>query len=340
MAGSPSHALNAMFHVARGEPGVNGHIVRDGEPVPIIEGRCHAEYDDDMSQSRLEADLTDATGAATHLEMERYAIFHLPCGSNNLLSEAACRVTIVPSQDGSPTRSLHPFDRAGSGSVDANERSGHPTRKTPFLRSAIGGGHSPTICQQGRLRRPGEEQHDQTRPGEARANPHLSSQPSRANPHQGPRSALRADRASAALVHIDRSIRASSQSRSTLRPGAVCDGLNSTIAASASPSATNGPCATSAPAPRARSPWRRSRRRRAGSAGRKRGRRRPRSRAGRSHVPAHRLVDCRPTDDHRRCPAPLSTAPPASPATGRRPPRSRTRPSRGPCGRRGRGSSG
>jgi hypothetical protein len=99
VAGVPSGTeLNAMFHIARGEPGINGYVVRDGQPVAIVDGRCHAEYDDDMSQSRLEAELTDAHGGVTHLEMERFAIFHLPFGSDTLLSEAACRVTI----DGEP----------------------------------------------------------------------------------------------------------------------------------------------------------------------------------------------------------------------------------------------
>jgi hypothetical protein len=77
---------------------VNGHIVRDGEPVPIVAARHTASYDDDMSQRALHAELTDARGQVTELEMERYAIFQLPFGSDALLSEAACRVRI----DGQP----------------------------------------------------------------------------------------------------------------------------------------------------------------------------------------------------------------------------------------------
>lgn len=95
IAGAPSGTeLNAMFHVARGELGVNGHILRDGEPVAFVDGRVHASYDDDMSQRTLEAELIDARGGKTHLEMERFAIFHLPFGSDTLLSEAGCRVRI------------------------------------------------------------------------------------------------------------------------------------------------------------------------------------------------------------------------------------------------------
>jgi hypothetical protein len=95
VAGVPSGCeLNAMFHIARGEVGVNGHILRDGEPVPLVAAHHTATYDDDMSQRGLIADLTDARGHVTRLEMERYAIFHLPFGSDTLLSEAACRVRI------------------------------------------------------------------------------------------------------------------------------------------------------------------------------------------------------------------------------------------------------
>lgn len=95
VAGVPSGTeINAMFHIARGDFGVNGHVLRDGEPIPFADGRVRATYDDDMSQSGLEAELIDAQGGKTHLEMERFAIFHLPFGSDTLLSEAACRVRI------------------------------------------------------------------------------------------------------------------------------------------------------------------------------------------------------------------------------------------------------
>jgi hypothetical protein len=99
VAGVPSGTeLNAMFHIARGEPGVNGHILRDGEPVALVDGRCRATYDAEMGQLRLEADLVDVRAGRTHLEMDRFAIFHLPFGSDTRLSEAACRVRI----DGEP----------------------------------------------------------------------------------------------------------------------------------------------------------------------------------------------------------------------------------------------
>lgn len=109
VAGVPSGTeINAMFHIARGEPGLNGHVLRDGEPVAIVDGRAKATYDDDMSQSRLEAELIDARGGKTHIEMERFAIFHLPFGSDTLLSEAACHVRIDGEQGTGQFETLWP----------------------------------------------------------------------------------------------------------------------------------------------------------------------------------------------------------------------------------------
>jgi len=109
VAGVPSGTeLNAMFHIARGDLGVNGHVLRDGEPVALTDGRVNATYDEDMSQSTLEAELLDARGGRTHLTMERFAIFHLPFGSDTLLSEAACRVTIDGEQGTGQFETLWP----------------------------------------------------------------------------------------------------------------------------------------------------------------------------------------------------------------------------------------
>jgi hypothetical protein len=91
-------ALNAMLHIVRGKLGVNGYVLRDGEPVPIVHGDAHADYDEEVGQTRLEAELTDATGRQTELVMERFAIVHMPFGSDSRISEAGCRVTI----DGEP----------------------------------------------------------------------------------------------------------------------------------------------------------------------------------------------------------------------------------------------
>ncbi|HEX4110256.1 MAG TPA: hypothetical protein VHX88_19150 [Solirubrobacteraceae bacterium] len=101
IAGTPSGtSLNAMFHIARGELGVNGFVRRAGDPEPaaIVDGRCEARYDEQMGQRSLVADIVDASGATTRLELERYAIFSQPFGRGSLISEAACTARI----DGEP----------------------------------------------------------------------------------------------------------------------------------------------------------------------------------------------------------------------------------------------
>jgi hypothetical protein len=92
--------LNAWIWIARGEWGVGGYVVRDGELVALERVRHHADYDPGMGQRRLEAELTDVRGQTTHLTMERFGIVKLPTGDKlgTILMEAACRATI----DGRP----------------------------------------------------------------------------------------------------------------------------------------------------------------------------------------------------------------------------------------------
>jgi hypothetical protein len=98
-AGTPSGAsLNAMFHIAKGECGVNGYVLSGGEPSAIVDGQCHVEYDEHMGQMSAQATVLDASGRQTQLMMERFAIVHMPFGSDSRISEAGCRVTI----DGEP----------------------------------------------------------------------------------------------------------------------------------------------------------------------------------------------------------------------------------------------
>jgi hypothetical protein len=95
VAGTPSgQAINAMISIARGEVGVNGYVLRDGQPVALVDARARAEYDEAMGQVRLEADLIDVEGRTTTLEMERYALFTMSFGSDSVVNEAACRARI------------------------------------------------------------------------------------------------------------------------------------------------------------------------------------------------------------------------------------------------------
>ena len=103
-------ALNVMFWVARGEPGVNGYVLRDGVPVPIVDGRAHAEYDDDMAQRRLDATIVDASGATTTLEMDSYGVLRFPATGGNDVFEAACTVRIDGEPGSGQYESLWPTD--------------------------------------------------------------------------------------------------------------------------------------------------------------------------------------------------------------------------------------
>ena len=87
-------ALNAMLWIARGEVGVNGYVLRDGEPVALTDACWDTDYDDDMTQRRLETTLHDEDGGTTALVLDRYGVVRLPFGSDTVVYEAACRATI------------------------------------------------------------------------------------------------------------------------------------------------------------------------------------------------------------------------------------------------------
>ena len=96
VAQTPSgNGLNLFQWVVRGEIGTNGYVLRDGEPVGLVDARCRAVYDDDDMTSRaLHATLVDEGGGETELVLERYGNVALPVGSNTVLNEAACRGSI------------------------------------------------------------------------------------------------------------------------------------------------------------------------------------------------------------------------------------------------------
>ncbi len=95
VAQTPSgNGLNLFQWVVRGETGVNGYVLRDGKPAALVDARCHADYDDDMTSRSLHATLFDELGGQTDLVMERYGTFALPVGSDTVINEAACRASI------------------------------------------------------------------------------------------------------------------------------------------------------------------------------------------------------------------------------------------------------
>lgn len=91
-----SRVVNAWVWIARGEWGVGGYVVRDGELVPIRSVTQKATYDDRMGQKTLRLDMTDTRGDTCLLTMERYGIARLPTPGRNgtMIMEAACDATI------------------------------------------------------------------------------------------------------------------------------------------------------------------------------------------------------------------------------------------------------
>jgi hypothetical protein len=95
VAQTPSgNGLNLFQWVARGEMGTNGYVLRDGKPVALVDARCRATYEDDMTSRGLHATLLDEAGGETELILERYGSVALPVGSSTVLNEAACRGSI------------------------------------------------------------------------------------------------------------------------------------------------------------------------------------------------------------------------------------------------------
>jgi hypothetical protein len=91
-----SAIVNGWVWIAQGEWGFGGYIVRDGELIPVSHIKQHAEYDDDMNQQRLEAELVDVRGETTHLTLESYGLVRLPTNDkmDTIIMEAACNASI------------------------------------------------------------------------------------------------------------------------------------------------------------------------------------------------------------------------------------------------------
>jgi hypothetical protein len=90
-------AVNGWIWIARGEWGFAGYVVRDGATIPVSHIRHHTDYNDDMTQRRLEADVVDVTGETTHVVLDVYGVIRLP-GRDHVIYEAACSAGI----DGEP----------------------------------------------------------------------------------------------------------------------------------------------------------------------------------------------------------------------------------------------
>lgn len=91
-----SHVVNGWIYIAKGEMGFAGYVVKDGVMTPIDRIKHHAEYDDDMGQLHLEADILDTSGNTTRLKMQRFGLVRLPTNDkmDTMIMEAACYAQI------------------------------------------------------------------------------------------------------------------------------------------------------------------------------------------------------------------------------------------------------
>jgi hypothetical protein len=95
-----SRIVNGWIWIARGEWGVGGYVVRDGVLTAISHVRQRAAYDDDMTQRRIEVEITDVAGNGCVMQLERFGHVKLPAGGKHatMIIEAACTAVI----DGRP----------------------------------------------------------------------------------------------------------------------------------------------------------------------------------------------------------------------------------------------
>jgi len=91
-----SRIVNAWIWIARGEWGVGGYVVRDGELAAISHVRQKADYDERMLQRRIVVDIVDVAGRDCRLELDMFGLVKLPAGGRHptLIVEAACDASI------------------------------------------------------------------------------------------------------------------------------------------------------------------------------------------------------------------------------------------------------
>lgn len=88
--------VNAWIWMARGEWGVGGYVIRDGELVPIAHVAQKAVFDADMTQRSIDVTITDIRGDTCDMSMERFGLVKLPTGGKHatMIMEAACAARI------------------------------------------------------------------------------------------------------------------------------------------------------------------------------------------------------------------------------------------------------
>lgn len=89
-------AANGWMWIAKGEWGFAGYIVEDNVTIPVVDFTHRAEYNPDMTQKRLVADIVDIRGTVTHVEMDVYGVVQLPTNDKlgTVIYEGACDASI------------------------------------------------------------------------------------------------------------------------------------------------------------------------------------------------------------------------------------------------------
>ena len=104
LAHTPSgRALNGFVWIAEGEWGFNGYVLRDGRPVAIDRfTRQHAEYDEIMDHTSLDAEIVDVEGQTTALTLKSFGMVRMPHDDpfGTIIMEAGCRSTIDGEEGG------------------------------------------------------------------------------------------------------------------------------------------------------------------------------------------------------------------------------------------------
>jgi len=89
--------VNAWIWFAKGEHGVGGYVVRDGELVPIARiSSQRVLFDDDMTQRTIDIEIVDVRQQTCRVTMQRFGLVKLPTGGRfaTMIMEAACDATI------------------------------------------------------------------------------------------------------------------------------------------------------------------------------------------------------------------------------------------------------
>ncbi len=109
IAYTPSgRAVNGWIWIARGEWGFGGYVFDGKEVIPVATIKQRADYNPDMTQRRLDAEVIDITGRSTHLVLESFGVVKLPTSDKmeTEIREAAC-IALIDGEEGAGQFETH-----------------------------------------------------------------------------------------------------------------------------------------------------------------------------------------------------------------------------------------